>query len=59
MTDSIFKSTETMPPKSNSPDVVRTAQTMGEMQKNYTPAAMPRGDGDVKNLERPRRGHGY
>lgn len=59
MKDSIFHTTVEMPSKSNSPDVVRTAQTMAEMHKNYTPAAMPNHDAEVKSVERPRRGHGY
>ena len=57
MTD-IFKTEAEMPPKDNSPDVVRTAQTMAEMHRNYMPAAMPQ-DRDVRTVERPRRGHGY
>ena len=59
MTD-IFKCREPMPPfdNSNHPDIVRTAQTMPDMHKNYLPAAMPQ-DRDVRNVERPRRGHGY
>ena len=56
----IFESKETMPPKDNSNDplVVRTAQTMPDMRKNYLPAATPQ-DRSVENIERPRRGHGY
>ena len=57
MTD-LFKSNEPMPPKDNSPDVVRVAQTMPEMHKNYMPAALPQSR-DVENIQRPRRGHGY
>jgi hypothetical protein len=48
-----------MPPKNNSPDVVRVAQTMPERNRNYLPAAMPNDDASVENVERPRRGHGY
>ena len=59
MKDSIFHTTVEMPPKSNSPDVVRTAQTMAEMHKNYLPAALPNHDAEVKSVERPRRGHDY
>jgi hypothetical protein len=55
----IFKTVVEMPPKDNSPDVVRTAQTMPEMHKNYMPAAIPNHDASVQNIERPRRGHGY
>ena len=57
MTD-IFKSKAEMPPENNSPDVVRTAQSMAEMHRNYMPAAMPT-DKNVENVQRPRRGHGY
>ncbi len=59
MTD-LFKCKDEMPPKDNSNDplVVRTAQTMPDMRKNYLPAAMPQ-DRNVQNIERPRRGHGY
>ena len=59
MRDTIFHTEVEMPPKNNSPDVVRTAQTMAEMHKNYLPAALPNDDAGVKNLDRPRRGHGY
>ncbi len=59
MRDTIFKSTAEMPPKDNSPDVTRTAQTMPEMHKNYMPAAMPNHDASVENVRRSRRGHGY
>lgn len=57
---SIFETKVEMPPKDNSNDplVVRTAQTMQDMHKNYLPAALPQ-DRSVQNLERPRRGHGY
>lgn len=56
----IFESKEPMPPKDNSRDplVVRTAQTMEDMHKNYLPAAMPQSR-DVENITRPRRGHDY
>ena len=57
MTD-LFKTKIEMPPKENSPDVVRTAQTMAERDKNYLPAAMPQ-NRDVQSVVRPRRGHGY
>ena len=60
MRDSIFKSTETMPPKNNSPDVVRTAQTRVEYHENMESAMnIPNKDMSVVNVERPRRGHGY
>ncbi len=60
MKDTIFKSTEPMPPKDNSRDplIVRTAQTMEDMHKNYLPVAMPQ-DRSVENIVRSRRGHGY
>ena len=57
--DTLFESVESMPPKSNSPDVVRSAQTRSEvMVQNYVPSSMPT-NRDVQNVERPRRGHGY
>ena len=59
MRDTIFKTNAEMPPMNNSPDVVRTAQTMAEMHKNYMPAAIPNKDASVQNVERPRRGYGY
>ena len=57
---SIFESKEPMPPQDNSNDplVVRVAQTMQDMRKNYLPASQPQ-DRHVQNLDRPRRGHGY
>jgi hypothetical protein len=56
----IFKTRVEMPPKDNSNDplVVRTAQTMADMHKNYLPAALPQ-DRSVENITRPRRGHDY
>ncbi len=60
MRNTIFQSTEVMPPKNNSPDVVRTAQTRVEMHENYESAMnIPNKDMSVVNIERPRRGHGY
>lgn len=59
MRDTIFKTNAEMPPKSNSPDVVRVAQTKSEqMAQDYVPSSMP-SNRDVQNLDRPRRGHGY
>ena len=55
----IFKTVVEMPPKENSPDVVRTAQVPGEMFKNFTPAIVPNHAASVENVVRPRRGHGY
>jgi len=57
MTD-LFKCTEAMPPKDNSPDVVRTALTMPEARENEMPATMKQPH-DVHNLTRPRFGHDY
>ena len=59
MRSTIFKTVVEMPPKDNSPDVTRVAQTMAEMHKNYLPAAMPNKDASVECVERPRRGYGY
>lgn len=47
-----------MPPRSNSPDVLRTALTPGEARSNFSPGTMPV-DRNVRNLQRPRRGHDY
>lgn len=55
----IFKCSEAMPPKDNSPDVERTAQTLPEANRNMTPAFARPLEHDVKNVERPRFGHGY
>ena len=55
----IHKDKTEMPPKNNSPDVVRVAQTMVEMHADYTPAAIPNRDMSVEKVIRPRRGHGY
>ena len=56
----IFKTEAEMAPidNSNDPLIVRVAQTMPDMRKNYLPAAMPQ-DRSVENLHRPRRGHDY
>ena len=49
-----------MPPKSNSPDVLRTAMTPGEARSNIMSSGSGPGvSRSVKNIERPRRGHGY
>ena len=55
----LFKSTEPMPPKEGSDDVVRTAQTMSEMRRTYMPMAIPSERASVQNVMRPRRGHDY
>lgn len=57
--DSIFKCTQEMPPTSNSPDVVRTALTSGEVQANYRPGLMKDPKKDVENIVRPVRGRPY
>ena len=57
MTD-IFKCKDEMPPKDNSPDVVRSALTMPEARVNMQ-NANTKLDHDVKSVERPRFGHGY
>jgi hypothetical protein len=58
--NTIFKTVVEMPPKGNSPDVVRTAQTRVEMHENYESAMnIPNKDMSVENVQRPRRGHGY
>jgi hypothetical protein len=57
--DTIFKSTQTMPPTSNSPDVVRTALSSGEVRENHRPGLMPDPKKDVVNIERPVRGRPY
>lgn len=56
----IFESKEPMPPKDNSNDplVVRVAQTLPDMRKNYMPSCCPQ-DRSVENIQRPRRGHDY
>lgn len=57
MTD-LFKSDQAMPPKEGNTEVVRVAQTMSEMRKNYMPMNFPQ-DLSVQNVVRPRRGHDY
>jgi hypothetical protein len=56
---SIFKCTEEMPPKDNSPDVVRTALSMPEALRNYIPASVPDPTKGVVSTIPPRRGHNY
>lgn len=53
----IFECKETMPPKDNSPDVVRTALGMPEARKNMQVASFSPTNNDVVNVERPRFGH--
>jgi hypothetical protein len=60
MRDSIFKSTQEMPPKSGSSFAVRVAQTRADYHENMEPALnIPDKNMSVVNVERPRRGHGY
>ena len=59
MKNTIFHTEIEMPPKSNSPDVVRTALTASEMMiADHSPALLPNNH-SVEHVERPRRGHGY
>ncbi len=61
----VFKAKDEMPPKDNSPDVVRAALTDTESRVNYKPALgynfSVTGSGrdamDVKHVDRPRFGH--
>ncbi len=55
----IFECKETMPPTSNSDDVVRTALSFGEHMDNRTPGIVRMPERDVKNIERPVRGRPY
>ena len=55
----IFNTKVEMPPKDNSPDVVRTGLSLPEVFKGHIPAAVPNKDPSVDNVQRPRRGHGY
>ena len=60
MRDSIFKSTETMPPKSGSSFAVRTAQTRIDMHENYESAMnIPDKNMSVENLAPVNRGKHY
>ena len=56
----IFETKAEMPPidNSNDPLIVRVAQTMPDMRKNYLPASMPQ-DRSVENIQPRRRGHDY
>lgn len=54
----LFQCKEAMPPKDNSPDVVRSALSLPEARENEMPATMKQSH-DVKNVTRPRFGHGY
>ena len=58
MRESIFHTEVEMPPKSNSPDVVRTALTRGEMRRDLMPPEMSE-DKSVRNLPPVNRGHHY
>ncbi len=57
--DTIFKCMQGMPPTSNSPDVIRTALSAGEIRENNRPAISQTPEQDVKNIERPVRGRPY
>ena len=59
MRETIFQTPVEMPPKTNSPEVLRTAMTPGECHMNLYPGNTLPVDRNVKNIERPRRGHGY
>lgn len=59
MRDSIFHTSVEMPPKNNSPDVVRVAQTRVEARDNLTPTVIPDRDASVHNLEPRMRGCHY
>lgn len=65
----IFECKETMPPTSNSPDVVRTALSPGDVVNtsitegglllSKSPAAIRDGHYNVRNIDRPVRGRPY
>lgn len=55
----IFECKETMPPMSNSPDVVRTALSAQEAQQNLRPALSLDTKKDVVHVTRPVRGRPY
>lgn len=67
--DTIFKSTQTMPPISNSPDVVRTALSTGDVVKmditeggirrSRAAAAILDDEYGVVSVDRPVRGRPY
>jgi len=58
--DSIFKSTQEMPPKSGSSVAVRTAQTRVDMHENYESAMnVPDKNMSVVNLTPVNRGKHY
>lgn len=60
MRDSIFHSTEVMPPKSGSSVAVRTAQTRVDMHENYESAMnVPDKNMSVTNLPPVMRGKHY
>ena len=66
MKDTIFKSKTEMPGVPvpgrfgvfTTPDVVRTAQNVAEMEYDHRPALSPQ-NRNVQHVVRPRRGHGY
>jgi hypothetical protein len=58
--DTIFNSTEEMPPKSGSSVAVRTAQTRTDYHENMESALnIPDKNMSVEHVDRPRRGHDY
>lgn len=60
MRDSIFKSTQEMPPKSGSSLAVRTAQTRADYHENLESAMnTPDKNMSVKNLDPVMRGKHY
>jgi len=55
----IFEDKTPMPPKDNSPDVVRVALTRPELREDLYGATSGTSTNSVVNLKRPRFGHGY
>jgi hypothetical protein len=59
MMPNIFEDKTPMPPKDNSPDVVRVALTRPELWEDLHGATSGTTTNSVENLKRPRFGHGY
>jgi hypothetical protein len=55
----IFEDKTPMPPKGKSEDVCRAAMTPPEVHYNMLPASLLHDYASVRNLDRPRKGHGY
>lgn len=55
----VFKDQTAMPPAENDPDSVRVALTRNELRANLQQTAYLRDNNDVRNVKRPRYGHGY